>query len=370
VSKRSGRVVVAGGGTGGHLYPGIAVVEALEEREPELEFAFVGTEGGLEARVIPETDWAFHAVEVPPLQGRGIRGVVEEGWTLTKSGLQAMGLVRELDPVLTIGVGGYAAGPFTLASALTGRPTVVLEQNREPGMTNRILDRFVDAAFVSFEETCEHLAIERCRAYGNPVRRAIREGARSYEYEAPEEEETFRILVTGGSGGARSLNERFPRALCRLDDETERGLEVRHQFGEGRRDEVEGRYASFTGEVELVEFIDEMAEAYRRCDLFVGRAGGTTIAEVLAFGMAAVLVPSPNVTERQQHKNVRAIAEAGAGIMLSDEEIGEPRATRLLKGLLDNPVSLENLARRARQMGGSDAAESIATDCLDLIEGL
>lgn len=365
-SQETRHVVVAGGGTGGHLYPGIAVVEAIAELEPDYEFAFVGTEEGIEARVVPDRGWNFHAMEVPPLQGKNVGEMLTEGWTLTKSGLRAMSLVRELDPALTIGVGGYASGPFTLASALSGRPTVLMEQNREPGMTNRILDRFVDAAFVSFEETCSELATSTCTAYGNPVRRSIRELAASYEYESPETDEPFHVLVTGGSGGARAFNERLPDALCGMGDDASHVV-VRHQYGRDRADEVAGRYDSFAGEVETVEFIDDMAGSYEWCDLLICRAGGTTIAEVLALGVPSVFVPSPHVSEDQQTKNARAIAEAGAGIMLSDKEIGEPRATRLLNGLINNPVSLENIAGKARQMGGAEAAEAIARDCLDLI---
>jgi len=365
-SQEGPHIVVAGGGTGGHLYPGIAVVEAIDELKPECEFAFVGTEEGIEARVIPDREWAFHAMEVPPLQNKGVGEMLAEGWTLTKSGIRALSLVRRLDPALTIGVGGYASGPFTLASALSGRPTVLLEQNREPGMTNRILDRFVDAAFVSFENTCRELATSSCEAHGNPVRRSIRELARSYSYEAPETDEPFHLLITGGSGGARAFNERLPEALCGLGDDASHVV-ARHQYGRDRGDEVAGNYEEFAGKVETVAFIDDMAGAYEWCDLLICRAGGTTIAEVLALGVPSVFVPSPHVTEDQQTKNARAIAEAGAGIMLSGEAIGTSRATRLLHGLINNPVSLENIARKARQMSRGDAADAIARDCLNRI---
>lgn len=368
--KKSGdnhrRVVIAGGGTGGHLYPGIAVVEALEERDSTIEFAFVGTEKGIEARVVPELGYDLHLMDVPPLKGQGLGGWISGGLRLSKSGLQALSLVRKLDPDLTISVGGYAAGPFTLAAALSGRKTALMEQNRDPGMTNGLLGRVVDAAFVAFESTCGHFEGTVCRAFGNPVRRSIRQAAADFEYQAPEDGE-FRILVTGGSGGARSLNESLPEALCALG-ETAESVSVRHQYGKNRRDEVAGRYDDFAGGVELVEFIDDMAAAYAWCDLLICRGGGTTIAEVLTFGLPAVFVPSPHVTDDQQTKNAREIAESGAGIMLPDEEIGSDRATRLLSGLIQNPVSLENIARKARSIGAKDAASAIAEACFGLIE--
>ncbi len=366
-TDRSPRVVVAGGGTGGHLYPGLAVVEALEEEREDLQFSFVGTEDGLESRVVPAEGYELELMDVPPLKGQGLAGWLEGGLKLSKSGVQAISLVRRLDPDLTISVGGYAAGPFTLAAAVGGRATALLEQNREPGMTNGILGRFVDRAFVAFESTCQAFEATECRPVGNPLRRSIRRAARDFQYEPPEEGGAFRVLVTGGSGGAESLNTRLPGALVELGEIAER-LEVRHQYGRGRADEVAGRYDQFAGRVELVEFIDEMAEAYRWCDLLVCRGGGTTIAEVLAFGLPAVYVPSPHVTDDQQTKNAREIAEQGAGILLPDQAVGSGRATRLVRGLVNNPVSLENMAREARRLGAHDAAVAIAEGCLELLE--
>jgi UDP-N-acetylglucosamine--N-acetylmuramyl-(pentapeptide) pyrophosphoryl-undecaprenol N-acetylglucosamine transferase len=360
------RIVVAGGGTGGHLYPGIAVVEAMQEMRDDLQFTFVGTETGIESRVVPAEGYDLRTMDVPPLKGQGWAGWIGGGLKLTKSGVQAMSLLRELEPALTVSVGGYAAGPFTMAAAATGHSTALMEQNREPGMTNQILGRFVDRAFVAFESTCSAFDQTDCRAVGNPLRRSIRQMADDFTYQPPESGDSFRILVTGGSGGAQSFNTELPRALTELGKAAER-VEVRHQYGNGRADEVAGQYDDFPGRVELVEFIDEMAEAYNWCDLLICRGGGTTIAEVLAFGLPALYVPSPHVTDDQQTKNAREIAEQGAGIMLPDQAIGAGRATRLVRGLLDNPVSLENMAREARRLGAHDAAVAIAEGCLELV---
>jgi len=320
----SPRIVIAGGGTGGHLYPGLAVVEALEEMRDDLEFAFVGTEEGIEARVVPARGYELHTMDVPPLNGQGLAGWVTGGLKLSKSGVQSIGLVRRLDPALTISVGGYAAGPFTLATAVSGRPSALMEQNREPGMTNEILGRFVDGAFVAYETTCSAFQNTECHPVGNPIRRDLRRAADAYTYEPPEEGEPCRILITGGSGGAKSINENLPSALGALGDRAAH-LQVRHQYGRDRAEEVAGRYDDFAGEVELVEFISDMAEAYEWADLVICRGGGTTIAELLAFGLPAVYVPSPHVTDDQQTKNAREIAEKGAGIMLPDQAIGSDR---------------------------------------------
>lgn len=359
--SKGGVVVVAGGGTGGHLYPGVAVIEELEARRGALETHFVGTDRGIEARVVPSMGYPFHSMDVPPLKGKDWREWLTGGLSLGKSGLQATMLMRELDPDLVIGVGGYAAGPFTLAAALSGRESVILEQNAQPGVTNRILSRFVQTAYVAFEETCERLADVACRVVGNPVRRTLRESAADFEYEPPEDDGQIRLLVTGGSGGAQSLNTKLPGALADLGPVGSR-LQVKHQYGEGRREEVEGMYGDFDGGIQLVEYIDDMAEAYRWAHLVVCRAGASTIAEILTYGLPAIYVPSPNVADDHQAKNAREVAEAGAGVKLEDDAIGTARATRLIQGMVDNPVSLENLAKRARAVGQPQAAARVADE--------
>ncbi|MFB6262572.1 MAG: glycosyltransferase, partial [Bradymonadaceae bacterium] len=190
--------------------------------------------------------------------------------------------------------------------------------------------------------------------------------AADFEYTLPEEG-PLRLLVTGGSGGARSLNRRLPAAVSGLGDAA-RGVEVLHQYGEGRREEVAGAYEDFRGDVELTAFIDDMAEAYRRAHLVVCRAGATTIAEVLTFGLPAIYVPSPHVADDHQSDNAREVAESGAGILLDDDQVGSQRATRLIGGLVRNPQSLTNLAGRARQLRREEAADVVAEGCLELTE--
>jgi UDP-N-acetylglucosamine--N-acetylmuramyl-(pentapeptide) pyrophosphoryl-undecaprenol N-acetylglucosamine transferase len=359
----SKRVVMAGGGTGGHLFPGIAVAEALQSRDPTIDVPFVGTDRGIEARVVPDTDFEFHAMDVPPLKGGGIKRWIENGVKLPRSGFQALSLLRELGPDLVIGLGGYAAGPLTLAASVSGIATALMEQNAHPGMTNRALGSFVDCAFVAFEESCEVFDDTPCEVVGNPVRRSIRDAAEAYDYEVSEDG-TVRLLITGGSGGAESLNRRLPEALCALG-ETAESLEVRHQYGEGRGEGLEEAYESFAGALECVEFIDDMAEAYTWCDFVICRAGATTIAEILTFGLPAIFVPSPNVTDDHQMRNAREITEAGAGLMLEDDQVGSARSTRLISGLLQNPSSLANIAAKTRQMRPDDPADAIAERLID-----
>lgn len=366
-SERNLRLVIAGGGTGGHLFPGVAVVEAVQELAPSVEVGFVGSPRGIEARVIPELGYPLELIDVPMLKGGGAMGWAKGLGRLPGSGWRARAALKRLNPGLVVSVGGYAAGPFTMLAALSGVPTALMEQNATPGLTNRLLGKVVDRAFVSFEQTVAHFPKIPCDFVGNPVRRSLLELADKFEYQAPEQSAEFRVLIIGGSGGAASFNQRLPGDLSALGEQAQK-LVVRHQCGRGRLDEVQGLYDDFSGEVEVVEFIDDMAEAYQWCDLLVCRAGASTIAEVLVLGIPAIYVPFPFAADDHQTKNAQSIAEAGGGIMLSDAQVGDGRMTRLLSGLISNTMALENLAHQARKLGRPEAAETIAQSCLEMLE--
>lgn len=355
-------VVIAGGGTGGHLFPGVAVLEALQKLAgDDVRFSFVGSSRGIEARVVPTLGFELRTIDVKPLKSGGVGGLVKGLASFPTAGMQAIKHVRELDPDLVIAVGGYAAGPFTMAAAATGVHTVLMEQNAVPGLTNKVLSKVVKKAFVSFESTCRHFGGVQCEFVGNPVRSQIAERGQGYRYEAPTENGPFHLLVIGGSGGAGSLNAGVPAALRALPEELQRRLHVVHQAGRNRTGEVS--YAGFHGDAEVVEFIDDMGAAYRKLDLLVCRAGMSTIAEVTVMGLPALYVPL-STGDAHQEDNAREIVEAGGGMMVTDSEIGTGRATRLIEGVMRNPQSLANLAARAKQLGRPHAAEDIARDLL------
>lgn len=363
----SRHVVIAGGGTGGHLFPGVAVVEALQQLDPNLRASFVGTERGIEARVVPALGYDLHLVDVQSLKGKSFAALFGSATALPLSLLKSRKLVKELDPDVVISVGGYAAGPFTLAAALNGRPTALMEQNATPGMTNRILGRFVERAFLTFEESRAFFPKAICDVSGNPIRRALLERAEHFSYAPPEEGGPFRILVIGGSGGAGSFNEGLPRMLSSMGQLAQR-IEVRHQAGRGRAEDVRPRYEGFDGSVEVVEFIDDMAQAYAWCDLLICRAGASTIAEVLALGVPALYVPFPGAADNHQEKNALSVTEAGAGMMILDHEIVSERAQKLLRGLMHNPIALGRLAKRARDIARPEAAREIAEQIFKMMK--
>ncbi len=359
------RVVIAGGGTGGHLFPGVALAEELSRLEGDVEVSFVGTDKGIEARVVPGLGYELNTVDVVGLKGSGALGLLKGALKLPGAGLGAASLVRKLDPDLVVSVGGYAAGPFTMVAAAMGVPTALLEQNTVPGVTNRTLGRAVRRAFLTYASSESYFTGATCETLGNPIRRELIDRASSYSYAPPAPGEPLRVLVLGGSGGSLSLNRGVPAALCELG-ELGASVHVTHQVGKQRGEEVAGAYEGFTGEVEVVTFIDDMASAYSDAHLLICRAGATTIAEVLAFGLPAIYVPFPGAADNHQERNALEIVDGGGGLMVGDDEVTSGRLTKLVQGLAENPQSLANMAAAARGMGRPDAGERIAQACLEL----
>lgn len=363
------RIMVAGGGTGGHLFPGLAVVEELRRRVPGLEVKFVGTARGIEARILPSRGEALDLLEVTPLKGQGIAARFKSFARIPGAMKEASSLMRAFDPDLVLGVGGYASGPVLLAASLSGRPTALLEQNAYVGMTNRILARFVDRAYITFEQTEEVFGASKSRLTGNPVRHQFVEHAR-LALADPEgfESRARTVLVLGGSQGARKLNEDVPRALAEAGI-ANRNLEVVHQTGESMRDEVEATYRELGIPARVVTFIDEIARAYSNAALVVARAGATTLAELCAIGRPSILIPFPFAADDHQAKNAEALEAQGASICIRESELEVGALSALIGGLLDDPVKRRAMASAAREHGRPDAAAAIVDDMMDRIGG-
>jgi UDP-N-acetylglucosamine--N-acetylmuramyl-(pentapeptide) pyrophosphoryl-undecaprenol N-acetylglucosamine transferase len=356
-----GRVIVAGGGTGGHLFPGLAVVEELRRRQPSLEVLFVGTARGIEARVLPPRGERLELLDVQPLKGRGAGALMRSLGVLPGAVGRAAGLVRSFRPDLVLGVGGYAAGPVLAAAAALGRPTALLEQNAHVGLTNRLLAPVVGRAYVTFPETAHGFPRRRVRVAGNPVRRAFVDAARRAGTDPSGFEARSRgILVLGGSQGARALNEAVPEALAPLVAGT--GLRVVHQSGQAMVDDVKRRYAELGCEAEVVSFIDDMARAYTEAAVVIGRAGATTVAELCAIGRPAVLVPYPHAADDHQRKNADALADAGAAVCIPEDALSADRLQDALAPLLRDADARRRMAEAARAMGRPDAAAAIVDD--------
>jgi UDP-N-acetylglucosamine--N-acetylmuramyl-(pentapeptide) pyrophosphoryl-undecaprenol N-acetylglucosamine transferase len=358
------RVVIAGGGTGGHLYPGIAVAQELRARRPDAVISFAGTARGLEARVVPREGFALDL-----LRSRGLKRMSPLDWlrgvALVPIGLvDAWRILSARRPDLVIGVGGYSAGPVVLVAALRGVKAMLLEQNAVPGLTNRLLAPFVQAAGVTFEATRTFFGA-KAFVSGNPVRA---EFFRPLPVAPEGDEGVTRVLVFGGSQGAHAINAAMAEAANELAAHGS-PLRIAHQTGERDLETVRAAYrgAGLTAEVE--PFFYDMAARLGRADLLVCRAGATTLAELTAAGRAAILIPLPTAADDHQRRNAMALAEAGAAdVLLQQELTGRVLAGRVLALAADRPRR-DRMAAAARALARPDAARVIVDRALALLKG-
>jgi UDP-N-acetylglucosamine--N-acetylmuramyl-(pentapeptide) pyrophosphoryl-undecaprenol N-acetylglucosamine transferase len=352
------RVIFAGGGTGGHLFPGLAVAREFQQRDSMTEILFVGTERGIEARVLPREGFRLETIPVRGMRGRGMRGLLDALWGIPAGLLRSWRIIRNFRPDFIIGLGGYASGPLLLAGKLRGLRCAIMEQNLRPGFTNRFLARFVDRVFTSYRESAAHFSGGQILETGNPVRwRQLPEVKRG---------DKFVLLVFGGSAGAHRINLAVVDAMKELSDLAAR-LQVIHQTGHADFAAIKEVYDSLRFDAEVLPFIEKMDEAYARADLVLCRAGATTLAELTAFGKAAILVPFPYAIYDHQRWNAQALQDRGAAEMILDQEInGELLAGRIRSYILD-PSRLERMAAAARAMGRPEAAARIVDECYVLM---
>jgi UDP-N-acetylglucosamine--N-acetylmuramyl-(pentapeptide) pyrophosphoryl-undecaprenol N-acetylglucosamine transferase len=354
------RVIFAGGGTGGHLFPGLAVARELQQRDAMTEILFVGTEQGIEARVLPMAGFRLETIPVRGLKGRGIRGLLDAAWGIPAGLLRSLTIIRNFRPDVVIGLGGYASGPFLLAGKLRGLRCAIMEQNLRPGFTNKFLARFVDRVFTSYRESRAYFSGGKVLETGNPVRwRKLPTVKRSGK---------FVLLVFGGSAGAHRINLAIVDAMKRLTD-LAAGLQVIHQTGQADFATVKAAYDSLPFEAEVLPFIEKMDEAYARADLVLCRAGATTVAELTTFGKAAILVPYPYAIYDHQRWNAQALQDQGAAEMILDQELSGDLLAGRIQAYVSDRQRLEQMAAAARGMGRPEAAARIVDECYALVGG-
>lgn len=353
------RLVIAGGGTGGHLFPGIAVAEALLEIDSSSEVLFVGTERGIESRAVPKAGFQVRFIEVGGLKNVGLKKRLTTMAQLPASLLQARRILQEFRADAVVGVGGYSSGPVLVAARTLGLPTAICEQNSVPGLTNRILARLVDRIFVTFDASRSRFPAGKAELVGNPVRRAFREAAAR---PAPPIE-TGLVFTFGGSQGARPLNETVPAALA-LVRQHGRAVRALHQAGKSDVEGVERAYGEAAVAAEVTPFIDDMVSAYRRAHVVICRAGATSCAELTALGVAAILVPFPQAADDHQTLNARDLEKVGACVLLPQAELTPERLAAEIERLLDDEERRDQLRDSARRAGRLEAAETVARAAL------
>ena len=353
-SGKARRFIIAGGGTGGHLFPGIAVARELEDRFGGAEILFVVGRKPMEKHILERYGYCSVPIRVEGLKGRGWKKGLGVMSGLPRSLFQSAAIIREFPPALVLGMGGYSAGPICVAARLMGVPTAVHEQNSYPGLTNRLLSRVVDRVFISFEESRSHLKCSRVVLTGNPVRKELL----AFRRKKPNDRGVFTILAVGGSQGAAAINRSLAEALSHLN-RSGRHPRVIHQTGEADYGRVKEDYGERGLDAEIVPFIEDMRRAYERADMVVSRAGATTISELAALAMPSILIPYPYAANQHQEINARSLVRRGGAEMILERDLtGEVMAGVLVK-YMDDAGALVKMGEAAGKMGRLEAAGSI-----------
>ena len=352
-------VLIMAGGTGGHIFPGLAVAEAL--RANNAKVSWLGTPHGLENQLVSKANIPIHHVKVTALRGKGLLGWLKAPFKVLAAVLQARNELRRIRPGCVLSMGGYVAGPGGLAARWMGIPLVVHEQNRKPGLTNRWLAKWAQRVCVGFAGTFPDSL--RTHLSGNPVRqtiRAVEVPAQRYA----ERQGALNILVIGGSLGARFLNTKVPELVSRLD--IEQRPNIVHQSGQRGIAEAQDAYSQHEVKAEVKAFIDDMAAAYAWADLVICRAGALTVSELMASGVASVLVPFPHAVDDHQYANCQTLQEVNAALLIRESEWNQDVLVKQLQHWGQHRDELLAMAQAARELDPGDAALDVAKLCLEV----
>lgn len=361
----SAMVLIAGGGTGGHLFPGMAVAGQMLRARPDLSLAFVNAGRPLESRVLAQAGYGQEVLPAKAFRGKGIFSRLAALAVVPGAVLKAMGLIRRRRPGLVLAVGGYAALPLGLAAWLCRVPLAVQEQNALPGLTNRVLGKVATKAFVAFAVASKHFPGGKSEFLGNPVRQELLEQAEGAQREDPAQR--FTVLVLGGSQGARSLNRAVTGALDLLGERKERMFFI-HQTGESDAEWVREAYGKAGFAAEVAPFFERVGACYGRAHLVLCRSGAGTVTEGLATGRAMICVPYPYAAGDHQRLNAQALVEEGAARLIPDAELTAESAAQAIAELMDDADHRLAMEESARQMSRPHAAADIAGRCLELMK--
>lgn len=369
------KLIIAGGGTGGHLFPGIAVAEEFLSRNPDNQVLFVGTSRGIEARAVPAAGFRLELISAAGIRGKGMASKLRGAGMMLNGYLQSRKVLADFRPDAALGVGGYASLPMLLAARSSGIPCFIHEQNAVPGMTNRVLSRLVDRVFVTVEDSARFFPGDKVLLTGNPLRRQIlellrlgnRERERKEPYlpgsRSPAPDSGFHIFVFGGSQGAHAINMAMTAALGYLQ-QSGVNLDITHQTGEKDCAGVAAAYEASGVRARVQPFIDDMASEYARADLIICRAGATTIAEVTATGKACLFIPFPYAVDDHQRMNAEALLGRSACFMLLERDLTAERLSEMIIRLANDRELVRKTGELAFSMARLDAAVMIVDEMI------
>lgn len=366
--ESSYRILVGGGGTGGHVFPAIAIADAMKLKHPNAVFLFVGALGRLEMEKVPEAGYPIEGLPVAGFQRRLTVKNISFFFKLAASMAKSRKIVRKFKPDVAVGVGGYASGPILKAAARRGVPILIQEQNSYAGVTNRLLARSARSICVAYEGMERYFPADKIHLTGNPIRQHLVNPSTDRVADLEEfglEAGKKTCLIVGGSLGARTLNQSLLSGLDRLDRDD---LQVIWQCGKNAYQELEKQVtASGLKNIKVLPFISKMEGAYGAADLIVSRAGAISISELCVIGKPLILVPSPNVAEDHQTKNAEALSSRGAAVMIPDRDAGSLLVSSMLE-LLENQEKKKELSENIKKLGITDAAARIAEELTKLME--
>ena len=362
------RIVIAGGGTGGHLFPGIALAQEFTARNPNNRLLFVGTGKPFETTALSKAGFAHKGITSEGIKGRGILNQTKSILKIPKGMLESVMILKQFRPDLVVGVGGYSAGPLAAGAWLLGIKIVLHEQNILPGITNRILSRLADRIYVSFDDIPTGFNPKKVLYTGNPVRREILQFASDQKVgkidDSPQPR-PFTILILGGSQGAHSINMAVLDAIDKIKDKTK--FFFIHQTGLKDETRVKTAYERYGGSFKVQAFFNDMARQYQNADLVICRAGATTVAEIKAVGKGAIFIPFPFATDNHQALNARSLENAGAAEMILEKDLNGNALAERINFYASSPDTLRRMASRTRDLSRPDAAAAIVDDCYKLV---
>lgn len=353
------RVLIAGGGTGGHVFPAISIAEEILRRNSGSEVMFVGTEQGIEKRILPEKGYRVEFIKSRGIVGKSFSQKVTAVVSILGAMLSSLRILRDFRPDVVIGVGGYASGPTLLCASMSSIPTAVCEQNSVPGLANRILSKFVDRIFITFEESKERFPAEKTVLTGNPIRRELARGAAEKK---SRQNAQLNVFVLGGSQGAWKLNEIVPQSLAKLGTR----VDVTHQTGETHIESVREAYRQLGISAEVFGFTDDMSRIYERTDLVICRAGSGTLSEITAFGIPSILVPLASSTHDHQLKNARILESNAAAVVVEEKELSVESLCTVIEKILERGA-LARMAENSKKLARPHAAREIVNEIEHII---
>ncbi|AEG61552.1 undecaprenyldiphospho-muramoylpentapeptide beta-N-acetylglucosaminyltransferase [Desulforamulus ruminis] len=366
------RAIITGGGTGGHIYPALAIAKGLQHRFPHAQILYVGTTQGLEADIVPKANFPFKAITVSGFERKFSPGNLKVAWQALQGYRQARAVIKKFKPQVVIGTGGYVCGPVVLAAARLGIPTLIHEQNALPGVTNRILSRVVDRVAVSFEDSMPYFPKKAAVTLtGLPVRPEILQAERDLSLASLGlRDDRITILVFGGSRGARRINQAMTEVIRRFGNRPE--VQILHATGQaGYREfleqlERQGINLDDYVNITIVPYLYNMHEALAVADMVVSRAGAATLAELTLLGLPSILIPYPYAAENHQEHNARALADRGAAVLIKDAELTGLTLVEQMEGMIQDKNRLKDMAQVSQKLGRAKALDDIV-DCVEEI---